>query len=401
MQHLDEGTIHSWLDGALSADEAARVEAHLKECPECAAAVAEARGFIAASSRILTALDNAPRGVVPVTAPKKRVDPIVWRVAATLLVVAAGTLVVFRNGGREARIVTTNADTARSTMKAVELAPDEPIRTTTEPVPPVRIQENSTRGPAIGTLQSSAGSVEKSATKRSTADALTATDQTSPALAPRISYSAKAPAPASQTNIPLQENKAVAGEAGVATADKISVSSAYAQAAPPSPQLLSRERSAAALNAAGETAPLKIIGTPRQLGAKITLYEVAPGDTVTLTEAIPLALSEVVVTGATTTRQAGGRSAAAPSKARADAAAITSMADSQHVAGVPSSAPVVSARAPTSQLGMVNALHTITWTDPATGNALALTGRMPEAQLQQIRIRIERERAAAAAKKKP
>jgi hypothetical protein len=50
---------------------------------------------------------------------------------------------------------------------------------------------------------------------------------------------------------------------------------------------------------------------------------------------------------------------------------------------------------------MVNALHTITWTDPATGNALALTGRMPEAQLQQIRIRIERERAAAAAKKKP
>jgi len=88
MQHLDEGTIHSWLDGALSADEAARVEAHVKECPQCAAAVAEARGFIAASSRILTALDNAPRGVIPVAAPKKRVDPIVWRVAATLLVVA-------------------------------------------------------------------------------------------------------------------------------------------------------------------------------------------------------------------------------------------------------------------------------------------------------------------------
>jgi anti-sigma factor RsiW len=59
MQHPDEGTIHSWLDGALSADETARVEAHVKDCPECAAAVAEARGFIAASSRILTALDNA------------------------------------------------------------------------------------------------------------------------------------------------------------------------------------------------------------------------------------------------------------------------------------------------------------------------------------------------------
>ena len=50
IQHLDEGTIHSWLDGALSADEAARVEAHVKECAQCQAAVAEARGFIAASS---------------------------------------------------------------------------------------------------------------------------------------------------------------------------------------------------------------------------------------------------------------------------------------------------------------------------------------------------------------
>ena len=119
MQHLDEGTIHSWLDGALSADEATRVEAHVKECPQCAAAVAEARGFIAGASRILTALDNAPRGVMPVAAPKKRFDPIVWRVAATLLVVATGTLVVFRNAGREAQIATTGADTASSSVKVV------------------------------------------------------------------------------------------------------------------------------------------------------------------------------------------------------------------------------------------------------------------------------------------
>ena len=60
MQHLDEGTIHAWLDGALSADEAARAEAHVASCSACADAVAEARGLIAASSRILTALDNVP-----------------------------------------------------------------------------------------------------------------------------------------------------------------------------------------------------------------------------------------------------------------------------------------------------------------------------------------------------
>src|SRR5215212_8693202 len=103
MQHLDEGTVHAFLDGALSPEEATRAEAHVRECPQCAAAVAEARGFIAASSRILTALDNAPRGVIPTSVPKKRFDPMVWRIAATVMVVAAGTLVVVRSQNGEVR----------------------------------------------------------------------------------------------------------------------------------------------------------------------------------------------------------------------------------------------------------------------------------------------------------
>jgi anti-sigma factor RsiW len=69
MQHLDEGTIHAWLDGQLPRDEAHQVEAHVAECRECADAVAEARGLIAASSRILTALDSVPGEVVPKQAP--------------------------------------------------------------------------------------------------------------------------------------------------------------------------------------------------------------------------------------------------------------------------------------------------------------------------------------------
>jgi hypothetical protein len=404
MQHLDEGTIHSWLDGALSADEAARVEAHVKECPQCAAAVAEARGFIAGASRILTALDNATRGVIPVAAPKKRFDPIVWRVAATLLVVAAGTFAVFRNGGREAQIATTGADSASSSVKAAtsmtQDAGDQTVRTTAEPTTKIGQQGNSPRATAIG---SSTGSTGKGAVKGAAGDMLT--EQTSPAPPPQISYSAKASARASQTNI-LKGNRAIAGEAGGAVAGKISAPSGYAQAAPPSPQLPTPAgvENGAALDAAREPELLKEVGHPRKFGAKVTLYEVASGDTVTLTEAIPLDLSEVVVTSAGTTpvaRQATGKSAAAPSKARVDAPAITSTADSQHAAGMPSSAPTASALAPNLQLGMVNAPHTITWTDPATGHTLALTGRMPEARLQLIKIRIERERAAAAAKKKP
>ncbi|MEP7347529.1 MAG: zf-HC2 domain-containing protein [Gemmatimonadaceae bacterium] len=68
MEHLEEGTIHAWLDGALSEEESGDVERHVAECATCAAAVAEARGFIAASSRILSALDGVPSGVVPLPA---------------------------------------------------------------------------------------------------------------------------------------------------------------------------------------------------------------------------------------------------------------------------------------------------------------------------------------------
>ncbi len=60
MQHLDEGTVHAWLDGALTPNEASAADAHVDACEHCARAVAEARGLIAASSRILAALDDVP-----------------------------------------------------------------------------------------------------------------------------------------------------------------------------------------------------------------------------------------------------------------------------------------------------------------------------------------------------
>lgn len=65
MQHIDEGTIHAWLDGALDAEESARVEQHVASCAACASAVAEARGLVAGSTRILAALDDVPAGVAP------------------------------------------------------------------------------------------------------------------------------------------------------------------------------------------------------------------------------------------------------------------------------------------------------------------------------------------------
>src|SRR4051812_13273467 len=99
MQHLDEGTIHAWLDGELPPDEAARVEAHAASCAACSALVAEARGFVAASSRIVSALDVVPANVVPAFGkkPARRwmTTKVTTAIAATL-VIAAGTMVTLR-----------------------------------------------------------------------------------------------------------------------------------------------------------------------------------------------------------------------------------------------------------------------------------------------------------------
>ena len=407
MQHLDEGTIHSWLDGALNADEAARVEAHVKECPQCAAAVAEARGFIAGASRILTALDNAPRGVIPVATPKKRFDPIVWRVAATLLLVAAGTLVVFRNGGRQAPIAISNADSVPSTVTTVAptaRAGNEAPGMTAEPAPSLQKSGNSTRGTTIGGVQQTAGLSEKTAVKGGAADASKPTSQALPP-APRVTYqAAEARAPTPQPNTSAAENRKVAGQAGTAVADNISTSSGYVRPAAPARQTAApiRLRGAATLDAASEQ--LRVVGTSRSIGASVTLYEVAPGDTVTFTERVNAQLESAVTTSLSSTGerapQLTGKAAAAPSK-RADAA-VVSAADSQRpaaVAGAPAGAP--SALVQATQVEVVNGVTTISWIDAATGNTLKLSGRMAEIRLQQLKIRIERERAAAAAKKKP
>ncbi len=106
MQHLDEGTIHAWLDGELSADDAERAARHVAECAECGALVVEARGVMAGATRIVSALDAGPVGVIPRTQrgaqPKRRswyrfaLTPARMSIAATILVAAGVTLTVQR-----------------------------------------------------------------------------------------------------------------------------------------------------------------------------------------------------------------------------------------------------------------------------------------------------------------
>jgi hypothetical protein len=136
MQHPDEGTIHAYLDGALSAAEARDVETHVASCEACQAGVAAARGLIAASSRIVSHLDAVPRGVIPAKAPSKsRWIFSAWptAIAATLVI---GIGLVSIRGKEEPVLPLTPAPTPgviRST--APESMPVVRPRRTVEPSP--------------------------------------------------------------------------------------------------------------------------------------------------------------------------------------------------------------------------------------------------------------------------
>jgi anti-sigma factor RsiW len=124
MQHPDEGLIHTWLDGELSDEQAASFETHIAECADCSAKVAEARGLIAASSRIVTALDLVPAGVIPGAAPKRRswYQNTQLRAAAAVMIVAGASLLVMQNRDKSAmdRVMSTAApprgEVARDTV---------------------------------------------------------------------------------------------------------------------------------------------------------------------------------------------------------------------------------------------------------------------------------------------
>lgn len=89
MSHVDEGTLHAYLDGELAPVERERVDAHLKGCPACQARLAEERAIIERSSRLLGMAAPPERAMPPLT--QLRQPRLTWRLrrplawAATLI----------------------------------------------------------------------------------------------------------------------------------------------------------------------------------------------------------------------------------------------------------------------------------------------------------------------------
>jgi anti-sigma factor RsiW len=332
MQHIEEGTIHGWLDGALSPEEAAQVEAHVAGCPQCANAVAEARGFIAASSRILTALDNAPRGVVPTATALKRSSQMMWRAAAAVLVVAVGGLVV---------------------SKGVRY---------NERVTPVVLDKTSSLGKVIA------------AEGRATAAAppAIALSKPAPERAPEATFSGKK---GSREKSPLS---ATAGEP--VSQNVMGALSAYAAAdavaKPASLKVVSKDQRIGETRTIYEVSP----------GDTATLIERTP---VLLNDVAVTGVSELRAPQA-----AAGKSTASTKAAARPM--IGSASDTQRMAvAAPTALRGVAGGAPAQQPGMLNRLNTITWSEGGKSLTLSGRLTVAQLEEVKRRIERERRAAAA------
>lgn len=139
MPRPDEGLIHTWLDGECTPEEAARIEHLVATDPEWAAAVAEARGLIAASSRIVSVLDTVPaampRGAqaAPRRSARRGFRVPAWMGMAAALVLVAGTAYVLREQANEPFAPTVATEASAPAASDAADPPARPADSTPQP----------------------------------------------------------------------------------------------------------------------------------------------------------------------------------------------------------------------------------------------------------------------------
>ncbi len=168
--HPDDGTIHAWLDGALDADEAARISAHVSTCGACAELVAEARGLIAGASRVISQLDDAPAPHMRATVSDEVTRASLWRTMrvtparasiAAVLVITVGVVMTQRSATKNLSPAPQTSAVADShpTVSAAPASPPDAQRALSERLKaeePVRTVE---RQPGAGVVIPPAGGI--------------------------------------------------------------------------------------------------------------------------------------------------------------------------------------------------------------------------------------------------
>ena len=386
MQHPDEGMIHTWLDGELPAEEAAALETHVAECAECAEAVAEARGLIAASSRIVSSLDIVPGDVIPAKVPRKRA----WyantqlRAAAAVLVVAGASLVVMRKDrvpemerlmNQTASAPASDASTATDAASAAD---PSAVRSLADAPSAGAASEGFTSEGKNGTAPRAAIPAEPAQSRRNIA--------APPAL--KSGMERRVETPPQRTRDEAAASETAMARAADAMRPKAAVEERDAQgkvlggqamapvvALPAPPAAANAQQSAVArLRASTERldqvvvtgvatsatvgeAPLREVRSDTTMNIVTTVYEVSPGVHVTLTEITPPAFAQ---------RQLDSDDL---KKERATASS-----------GTANAVPVVPQP--------VMRVETISWSNPRTGQTYTLSGALTKEQLIALRKRL-------------
>lgn len=322
MNHLDEGTIHAWLDGALDADQSRDIERHVVECPACRDAVLEARGLIAGASRILTALDDLPAGVTPrrAEAPRRQ-----WRAAPWVTGIAAAMILAVG-------LTTWNRSAA---FYGVDRVPSQPVSVQREQSAPATIATEAT---PLATSLATPPVADSAGNQASPSQTVAAPRR---AERPETMDASARARTETRTIEPIQAKRAAAGGAPAgASLEKVEDKAAAANAVNPIPidsvsrRMKQRElRMDEAVVTAREAAPAPAI-IPRMPVAQVSDVERSVG-----CYRLPVSIVERVSSDAKAVAARGRAAAPAPSAAAAPARVSGFASVSQLLRLDPDSAP--------------------------------------------------------------
>lgn len=352
-QHPDEGTLHAYIDDELPRAEAEALEAHVAGCASCSAELAEARGLVAATSQVITALDAAPAAGRPAAAGVERTAaaptprasrPLIFRMpyaraAALLLVIGGSAFVADRSGmfdgSARSRSVSTAADAVQRSEPVAEAAPEGPTSaaaaTVSPPSAPTDLSSAAV-GSASGAAVRTVPVMPRAAANRSTRDGAQAMSDQRATVAPDTRPASRlldAPAATALKRVESVEGTRAAG---------LAAAPAPLMAPPPPARAVDAQLSAAL--EIGSVTP----------GTLVSRYRTKNGTVVTLTE-------ETLRT-----------SFAEESDPRRTAAAGV-----QRPTAAPMAAPV---------------MNSYRWSTPEQGRSYTLTGPLPVAELEALSKRL-------------